>query len=58
MEVQGGTMKISIEDDIFRVVIRWKRTDGEKREEADTDVETEDSMEPAGGMNAEETGNS
>ena len=49
VEVQGGTMKISVEDDIFRVVIRWKRTDGEKGEEADTDVETEDSTEPAGG---------
>ena len=56
VEVQGGTMKISVEDDIFRVVIRWKRTDGEKGEEADTDVETEDSTEPAGGMNAEGTG--
>ena len=56
VEVQGGTMKISVEDDIFRVVIRWKRMDGEKREEADTDVETEDSAEPAGGMNAEGTG--
>ena len=27
-EVQGGTMKIDIEDDIFRVTIRWKKESG------------------------------
>lgn len=31
VEVQGGTMVIQVEDDLFRVVIRWK----EKRQEAE-----------------------
>ena len=36
VEVQGGTMKISVEDDIFRVVIRWKREpDAEESRDAE-----------------------
>ena len=36
VEVQGGTMKISAEDDIFRVVIRWKREpDAEESRDAE-----------------------
>lgn len=35
VEIQGGTMKIEVEDDLFRVVIRWKEEESGKEETAD-----------------------
>lgn len=32
VEVQGGSMKIEVEDDLFRVVIRWKENAQEGKE--------------------------
>ncbi len=51
VEVQGGTMKIDIEDDIFRVVIRWKKEDGPEEK---VDRGSEDG---AGGLGGENTAN-
>lgn len=38
VEVQGGTMKIEVEDDLFRVNIRWKEEAGEQEQAADSPV--------------------
>jgi len=32
-EVQGGTMKIEVEGDLFRVILRWKLKDGSEEPE-------------------------
>ena len=32
-EVQGGTMKIEVEEDLFRVILRWKLKDGSEEPE-------------------------
>ena len=33
VEVQGGTMKIEVEGDLFRVILRWKLKDGSEEPE-------------------------
>ena len=47
VEIQGGTMKIEVEDDLFRVIIRWKEAmvqrdkEPEKGQEKDAEGEPE-----------------
>ena len=49
VEIQGGTMKIEVEDDLFRVIIRWKEAMVQRDKEPDKGQEKDSEGEPEGG---------
>ncbi|KJJ73370.1 sensor histidine kinase [Clostridium sp. FS41] len=49
VEVQGGTMKIEVEDDLFRVIIRWKEAMVQRDKEPDKGQEKDSEGEPERG---------
>jgi len=57
VEVQGGSMKIEVEDDLFRVVIRWKENaqEGkEAREGQNQERQNQERQNQEGSLGAEE----
>lgn len=49
VEIQGGTMKIEVEDDLFRVIIRWKEAMVQRDKEPDKGQEKDSEGEPERG---------
>ncbi|WP_455649644.1 sensor histidine kinase [Enterocloster citroniae] len=49
VEIQGGTMKIEVEDDLFRVIIRWKEAMVQRDKEPDKGQEKDLEGEPERG---------